>query len=49
MNTVYDDLVAMGVDDVEIIGVGKDEYNSSLEGMINGRTLPWVSDIEEDG
>ena len=49
MNTVYDDLVAMGVDDVEIIGVGKDEYNSRLEGMINGRTLPWVSDIEEDG
>ena len=39
----------MGVDDVGIIGVGKDEYNSSLEGMINGRNLPWVADIEEEG
>ena len=39
----------MGVDDLGIIGVGKDEYTSSLEGMINERTLPWVSDIEEEG
>ena len=49
MNTVYNDLLAMGVDDLGIIGVGKDEYTSSLEGMINERTLPWVSDIEEEG
>ena len=49
LNTVYNDLLAMGVDDLGIIGVGKDEYTSSLEGMINERTLPWVSDIEEEG
>jgi len=49
LNTVHDDLASMGVDDVGIIGVGKDEYNSSLEGMINGRNLPWVADIEEEG
>jgi len=34
----------MGVQDVTIIGVGKDEYNSSLDGMIDGRILPWVED-----
>ena len=49
LNTVYNDLLAMGVDDLGIIGVGKDEYTTSLEGMINERTLPWVSDIEEEG
>ena len=27
-----------------MIGVGKDQYSSSLEGMINGRVLPWVQD-----
>ena len=39
----------MGVDDVGIIGVGKDAYNSDLAGMINGRILPWVEDVEADG
>ena len=29
---------------MKIIGVGKDQYISSLEGMINGRVLPWVQD-----
>ena len=29
---------------MKIIGVGKDQYTSSLEGMINGRVLPWVQD-----
>ena len=39
----------MGIDDVNIIGVGKDEFNGNLEGMINGRILPWVEDVEENG
>jgi len=39
----------MGVNDVGIIGVGKDAYNSDLAGMINGRILPWVEDVEADG
>ena len=39
----------MGVNDVGIIGVGKDTYNSDLAGMINGRILPWVEDVEADG
>jgi len=30
--------------DVKIIGIGKDQYSSSLDGMINGRVLPWVQD-----
>ena len=38
----------MGVNDVKIIGIGKDAYNESLGGMIDGRILPWVEDIEED-
>ena len=38
----------MGVNDVGIIGVGKDTYNSDLAGMINGRILPWVEDVEAD-
>ena len=29
---------------MKIIGVGKDQYTSSLDGMINGRVLPWVQD-----
>tara|TARA_A100001388_G_C28647174_1_gene440066 strand:+ start:94 stop:672 length:579 start_codon:yes stop_codon:yes gene_type:complete len=29
---------------VKIIGIGKDQYTSSLDGMINGRVLPWVQD-----
>ena len=39
----------MGINDVKMIGVGKDEYNSSLSGMIDQNILPWVEDIEEDG
>ncbi len=39
----------MGINDVSILGVGKDEFNGNLEGMIDGRVLPWVEDIEEDG
>ena len=39
----------MGINDVKMIGVGKDEYNSSLAGMIDQNILPWVEDIEEDG
>ena len=37
----------MGVTDVQVIGVGKDEYSSSLDGMIDGNVLPWVEDLEE--
>ena len=29
---------------MKIIGIGKDQYTSSLDGMINGRVLPWVQD-----
>ena len=29
---------------MKIIGIGKDQYSSSLDGMINGRVLPWVQD-----
>ena len=29
---------------MKIIGIGKDQYASSLEGMINDRVLPWVQD-----
>ena len=32
-----------------MIGVGKDEYNSSLDGMIDQNILPWVEDREEEG
>ena len=39
----------MGIDDVGIIGVGKDTYNSELGGMINGSVLPWVEDAQADG
>lgn len=46
---IYEDLIAMGVEDVSIIGVGKDTYNSDLPGMIDGRIIPWVEDVEEDG
>ena len=38
----------MGINDVGIIGVGKDAYNSELGGMINGRVLPWVEDVQAD-
>jgi hypothetical protein len=33
---------------VKIIGMGKDQYYDSLEGMINGRILPWVQDSESE-
>ena len=36
----------MGVDDVGIIGVGKDAYNEHLPGMVNGRILSWVEDVQ---
>ncbi len=39
----------MGIYDVSIIGVGKDAYFSDLGGMIEGRILPWVEDIEDEG
>ena len=39
----------MGVNDVSIIGVGKDTYNDDLPGMVEGRILPWVEDVEADG
>ena len=39
----------MGINDVNIIGIGKDAFNGNLDGMIEGRVLPWVEDIEEDG
>ena len=29
---------------MKIIGVGKDQYTTSLDGMINSRVLPWVQD-----
>ncbi len=38
----------MGVNDVNIIGIGKDAYNESLSGMIDGIILPWVEDIEDN-
>ena len=45
---IYNDLLSMGVEDVKIIGVGKDAYAEHLPGMINGRILPWVQDSEDD-
>ena len=48
MNEVQSELNAMGVDDVSFIGVGKDEYNSDLAGMINSNTIPWVEDKESE-
>ena len=38
----------MGISDVSIIGVGKDAYNDQLDGMVNGRILPWVEDTQDD-
>lgn len=34
----------MGVQDVKIIGVGKDAYNDDLNEMVDGRILPWTED-----
>jgi hypothetical protein len=39
----------MGINDVGIIGVGKDTYNEHLPGMVDGRILPWVEDVQDDG
>ena len=44
LNDIYLDLRSEDIEDVKIIGVGKDQYISSLDGMINGRVLPWVQD-----
>ena len=33
---------------MKIIGVGKDQYATSLDGMIDGRILPWVQDISSE-
>ena len=44
MNDIYLDIVSENIVDVKIIGIGKDQYSSSLDGMINGRVLPWVQD-----
>ena len=44
LNDIYLDLISENIEDVKIIGVGKDQYISSLEGMIDGRVLPWVQD-----
>ena len=49
LNLVYNDLLAIGIEDVKMIGVGKDAYNSSLDGMIDQNILPWVEDREEEG
>ena len=39
----------MGVNDIGIIGVGKDSYNEDIDDMVSGRILPWVEDSEADG
>ena len=44
LNEIYLDLQAQGINDIKIIGIGKDGYASSLDGMINDRILPWVQD-----
>jgi len=44
LNDIYLDIVSENIVDVKIIGIGKDQYTSSLDGMINGRVLPWVQD-----
>ena len=44
LNDIYLDLISENIEDVKIIGVGKDQYISSLDGMINSRVLPWVQD-----
>ncbi len=48
MNDIYIDLLSENITDVKIIGLGKDQYFNSLEGMINGRILPWVQDSESE-
>ena len=37
------------MNDISIIGVGKDAYNDYLPVMVEGRILPWVEDTEDDG
>ncbi len=41
---IYTWSISENIEDVKIIGVGKDQYISSLEGIIDGRVLPWVQD-----
>ena len=41
--------MSQGINDVKIIGVGKDQYSASLGGMISGRILPWVQDSLSNG
>ena len=38
----------MNINDVKIIGVGKDEHSDHLNGMIEGKILPWVADSSEN-
>ena len=45
LNNIYLDLTAMGVEDVGIIGIGKDAYQEDLDGMIENKILPWVEDL----
>ena len=41
--------MSQGINDIKIIGVGKDQYSASLGGMISGRILPWVQDSLSNG
>ena len=38
----------MNINDVKIIGVGKDEHSDHLNGMIEGKILPWVADSSDN-
>ncbi len=38
----------MNIDDVKIIGVGKDEYSNHLSGMVEEKILPWVADSADN-
>ena len=44
LNDLYLELISENIEDIKIIGVGKDQFSSSLDDMINGRVLPWVQD-----
>ena len=48
LNSVHMDLLSMNIYDVKIIGVGKDEYGDHLNGMIEGKSLPWVTDSSDN-
>ena len=49
LNDLYLELLSENILDVKFIGIGKDQYSSSLDGMLNGRILPWVQDNSSDG